>query len=295
VSRNGGKSFKLSDAGLEMKCVPATSLKRIWYVHPGHAEEPGVVWAGGEPAALFRSHDWGQNWAEVASLTAHPTRSLWSEAMGGLSVHSIQSPAKGHVVAAISVGGTYRSQDGGTQWEPFNGNVRADFLPNTKRFPEVGQCVHKLLAHPAQPDTLYQQNHCGVYRAKMGAAKWIDISRGLPTRFGFGLALPAVEKDTLFTVPMQAAEFRCNPKGQFRVACSRNGGKNWEFLTNGLPQKHAHLTVLRDGISADALDPAGVYVGTTTGTIFYSRDSGERWRVLAEYLPPIYSVTTCVE
>ena len=95
---------------------------------------------------------------------------------------------------------------------------------------------------------LYQQNHCGVYRARMDASKWTDVSGGLPTRFGFGLALPAAEKETLFTVPMQSAEFRCNPKGQFRVARSRNGGKSWDFLTNGLPQKHAHLTVLRDGI-----------------------------------------------
>jgi len=255
----------------------------------------GCCVAGGEPAALFRSYNWGRNWTEVASLTAHPTRSLWSEAMGSISLHSIQCPAKGRLLAAISVGGTYRSNDSGAQWEPFNGNVRADFLPELKRFPEVGQCVHKLLAHHAEPQMLYQQNHCGVYRAKMDASKWTDISRGLPTRFGFGLALPAAEKQTLFTVPMESSEFRCNPKGQFRVACSRNGGISWEFLTKGLPQKHAHLTVFRDGICADSLDPAGVYVGTETGTVFHSRDSGERWQVLAEYLPPIYSVTAGVE
>ena len=291
ASRNGGKTWKLSEAGLEMKCLPETSLKRIWNIQPGHPEEPGVVWAGGEPGVLFRSEDWGRNWTEVVSLTAHPTRSLWSLAMGSLSLHSIQCPAKGRVVAALSVGGTYRSNDGGQSWEPWNQNVRADFLPETKRYPEVGQCVHKLLAHPAEPRMLFQQNHCGVYRARIDAAKWTDVSRGLPTRFGFGLALPAAEKETLFTVPMESAQFRCNPDGKFRVACSRNGGKSWELLTNGLPQKDAHLTVFRDGICADALDPAGVYVGTETGMVFSSRDSGRKWSVLAQHLPAIYSVT----
>ena len=175
----------------------------------------------------------------------------------------------------------------------FNGNVRADFQP--KKNLEVGQCVHKLLIHPADPKMLYQQNHCGVYRARWNAAKWTDVSRGLPTRFGFALALPAAEKQTLFTVPIESAEFRCNPEGKFRVACSRNGGKSWEFLTNGLPQRNAHLTVFRDAMSADALSPAGVYVGTETGTLFYSRDSGRKWQVLAEYLPPIYSVSAYTE
>jgi hypothetical protein len=294
-SQNGGKTWKLSEAGLGITCIPDTTLTRIWYIEPGHPEEPGVVWMGAEPGALFRSDDWGQSWNEVASLTAHPTRSQWTPAFGSLSLHSIQCPAKGRIIAGISVGGAYRSDDGGANWEPFNGNVRADFLPESKKFPEVGQCVHKLLAHPAEPEMLYQQNHCGVYRARWDAPKWTDITRGLPTRFGFALALPASERQTLFTVPIESSYFRCNPKGQFRVARSRDGGKKWELLGKGLPQKHAHLTVFRDAMCADSLAPAGVYVGTETGTLYYSRDSGDTWQVLAEHLPPIYSVTANVQ
>jgi photosystem II stability/assembly factor-like uncharacterized protein len=293
-SQNNGRTWELSEAGLGMKSVPDATLTRIWYIHPGHPEEPGVVWVGAEPGALFRSGDWGENWDEVASLTAHPTRPQWSTAFGSLSVHSIQCPTKDGIVAGISVGGTYRSRDGGASWEPFNGSVRADFLPENKKFPEVGQCVHKLLAHPAEPEMLYQQNHCGVYCARWDTSRWRDISRGLPTRFGFCLALPAAERHTLFTVPMESSYFRCNPKGQFRVACSRDGGKTWQLLGRGLPQKDAHLTVFRDAMCADCLTPAGVYIGTETGTVFYSRDSGETWQLLAEHLPPIYSVTASV-
>jgi len=292
-STDRGKTWRVSENGLEVKSLPETSLQRIWYIQPGHVENRSTVWAGGEPGLIFRSDDWGQTWREVISLINHSTRSQWSPAMGSLSIHSIQCPAKGTIIAGISVGGAFRSYDDGETWQPFNGNVRADFQP--KKNLEVGQCVHKLLIHPADPKMLYQQNHCGVYRARWNAAKWTDVSRGLPTRFGFALALPAAEKQTLFTVPIESAEFRCNPEGKFRVACSRNGGKSWEFLTNGLPQRNAHLTVFRDAMSADALSPAGVYVGTETGTLFYSRDSGRKWQVLAEYLPPIYSVSAYTE
>lgn len=295
VSRDAGKTWALPEREPAMRSVPEASLTRIWFVQPGHADQPGAVWAGGEPGALFRSNDWGRSWDEVPSLTAHRTRAQWTPAMGSLSLHSIQCPTKRRILAAVSVGGAYRSEDGGASWQPFNGNVRADFLPESNKFPEVGQCVHKLLVHPADPDMVYQQNHCGVYRARSNAAKWTDITRGLPTRFGFALALPASERDTLFTVPIESADFRCNPEGRFRVACSRNGGKTWQLLAKGLPQRNAHLGVFRDGMYADPLSPAGVYVGTTGGTLFYSRDSGKKWNVLADYLPPIYSITGAVQ
>ena len=139
----------------------------------------------------------------------------------------------------------------------------------------MGQCVHKLLAHPRNPEALYQQNHCGIYRARFDAKKWTDISRGLPSRFGFGLAVPAAEPDTLFTVPIEGAEYRCAPEGKFRVARSRDGGKTWKLLSRGLPQRNAHLLVLREGMAADALSPAGVYVGTTNGQVFHTADAGE--------------------
>jgi photosystem II stability/assembly factor-like uncharacterized protein len=288
-STNGGKTWKLSEKGLELKCVPNESLKRVWNICPGAADEPGVVYAGGDPGALFRSRDWGKNWEEVTSLTAHPTRDKWTPGAGGMCLHSIQCLGNGRMIVAISAAGAFRTSDGGVTWSPFNGNVRCDFRPD--KFPEVGQCVHKLLAHPNHPESLYQQNHCGIYRAKLNAERWTDISRGVPTRFGFGLAVPAAEPQTLFTVPMESAEYRANPDGKFRIARSRDGGKNWQLLTRGLPQRNAHLLVLREAVTSDAMDPAGVYVGTTCGQVFYTRDSGNNWQILADNLPAVYSLS----
>jgi hypothetical protein len=289
ASTNGGKTWKLSEKGLELKSVRKQSLKRIWQIRPGAADEPGVVYAGADPGALFHSGDWGRTWEEVRSLNQHSTRKKWVPGAGGMCLHSIQCLGQGRMVIAISAAGAFRTLDGAKTWTPFNGNVRADFLP--KKYPKVGQCVHKLLAHPNDPESLYQQNHCGIYRAKLTADRWTDISRGLPTRFGFGLAVPAGEPNTLFTVPIESSEYRCNLDGKFRVARSRDGGKNWKLLTRGLPQHDAHLLVLREAMTSDNLEPAGVYVGTTSGQVFFTRDGGENWQILADNLPSVYSLS----
>lgn len=290
ASADGGKTWELSDKGLKMKSVPETSLKRVWHIEPGAADDPGAVYAGGDPGALFKSGDWGRTWEEVPSMTAHETRPKWNPGAGGMCLHSIQCLGGGRIIIAISAAGAFVTNDNGATWTPFNQGVRADFMPN--KFPEVGQCVHKLLAHPRNPQALYQQNHCGIYKTRLGAKKWTDVSKGLPSRFGFGLAVPAGEDDTMFTVPIEGAEYRCTPEGKLRVARSRDGGKTWKLLGKGLPQKNAHLLVLREAISADGADEAGVYVGTTNGQVFYSRDAGDSWDLLAENLPAVISLST---
>ena len=287
-SEDGGKTWHLAEKGLAVRGLDGESLKRVWHLCPDR-DQAGVVWAGGDPGVLFRSSDWGQAWEQVDSLTLHATRPKWMPGAGGMCLHSIQSLGGGKMIVAISAAGAFRSTDSGVTWEPYNQGVRADFQP--EKYPEVGQCVHKLLAHPANPEMLYQQNHCGVYRGKFDGKKWTDCCKGLPTRFGFGLAIPAAEPETMFTVPMESAEYRCNLNGALQVARSRDGGKPWTLLKRGLPQKNAHVTVLREAMTSDPLSPAGVYFGTSGGTVFYTRNAGDKWDVLAENLPPVYSVT----
>ena len=287
-----GKSWQVTEKGMEMKETPDATLKRLWHIAPGAEDEPRALYLGGEPGVLFRSGDNGANWEMVPGLSNHPTRAKWTPGAGGMMVHSIQCLGKGRLIVGISAAGAFRSNDGGKTWEPYNGNVLADFQPD--KFPEVGQCVHKLKAHPQNPEALYQQNHCGIYRADFTGKEWTDISGGLPTRFGFALAVPAAEKQTLFTIPIDSSEKRFVPQGKLRVARSRNGGKTWKLLTKGLPQSNAHVLVLREAMTSDDRDPAGVYFGTSTGTLFYSRDAGDSWRVLAEHLPPIYGVSAAL-
>ena len=284
-SENGGRTWQLSENGL--------NVKRIWHIAPGAADEPGVIWLGADPGALFRSADNGSTWEPVEGLNQHPTRAKWMEGAGGMMVHSIQPLGKGRVIVGISAAGAFRTSDAGRTWQPFNGNVLADFQP--AKYPEVGQCVHKLKAHPKHRDALYQQNHCGVYRSRFTAEKWQDISKGLPTRFGFALAVPAAEEKTLFTIPIISGEERYVPEGRLRVARSRDNGKTWELLTKGLPQKNAWDLVLREAMTSDECDPAGVYFGTSTGSLFQTRDAGDSWQLMAGHLPPVYSTSIAVQ
>ena len=271
------------------------TVSRMWHVEPGHASRPLTLWAGADPGALFRSDDGGRTWSDVPGINDHPTRDQWQPGAGGLMVHTIvQDPTNAdRLFVAISAAGVFRSEDGGQTWTPKNQGVRADFLPET--YPEVGQCCHHLVMSPEDPNVLYQQNHCGVYRSADGGDTWQDIGSGrLPATFGFPMAIHPRDGRTVYIVPMHSDEYRYTPEGKFRVYRTRDGGQNWLGLTNGLPQENAFLNVFREALATDSLDPAGVYVGTGSGQLFHSPDEGDHWSILADTLPPIYSVGTAV-
>lgn len=270
------------------------TVERVWHVQPGNISQPGVVYAGADPGALFRSEDDGLTWQNISGLTDHPTREQWQAGAGGMMVHTIiQDPNDDQrMFVAISAAGVFRTEDGGQSWSPKNEGTRADFLP--EKYPEVGQCCHHLVMSPEDSNVLYQQNHCGVYRSRNGGESWDDIAAGLPAHFGFPMAIHPRDGLTVFVVPQRSDEFRYTPQGKFRVYRTRDGGDSWQALTSGLPQENAYMNVFREGLATDRLDPAGVYVGTGTGELFYSVDEGDNWQTLSETLPPIYSVGVAV-
>lgn len=290
VSDDQGKTWQKSSAGLEFGSERNLKLNRIWHVTPDRDARPQTLWCGVDPGALFRSDDAGRNWYEVRSLTEHPTRSKWQPGGGGLMVHTIVlHPQKTErLYVGISAAGCFRSEDDGRSWQALNSGVRADFLPD--KFPEVGQCVHRMAMNPHQPEVLYQQNHCGTYRSQNSAEQWEDISEGLPSRFGFPIVVHPHEPATLYVVPAQADEVRVTPGGRFRVFRSKNGGRSWQALTRGLPQQNAWLLVLRHAATADTCQSAGIYLGTTTGEIFYSTNSGDSWQLMPFHFPPVLSL-----
>ncbi len=272
----------------------ARGLEAIWSLTPGAAAEPGLLYAGIEPAGLFLSRDRGESWEGVASLNEHPTNTTWQPAGGGLALHSILIDPRDpdRLYCALSAGGVYRSDDGGRSWTALNEGVRADFLP--QQYPEAGQCVHKLLLHPLRPDRLYQQNHCGTYRSDDRGEQWTEITAGLPSDFGYALALDPADPDTLFVIPQESSHMRASVDGRLRVYRSRDAGANWEPLERGLPQAHAYVQILREGMATDTLGPCGIYFGTTSGHLFASNDGGDSWTMIAGFLPKILSVTAMV-
>jgi hypothetical protein len=270
------------------------SLAQVWQIMPGRAEEPDVVWAGVEPAALFRSEDGGESWAPVQGLLEHEHRSRWMPGGGGLCLHTIVlDPANPERMAiAISTAGFYRTDDGGATWQPRNAGVRAVFLPD--KYPQFGQCVHKVTHHQSRPERLFLQNHWGLYRSDDWGDSWHDIANGVPSDFGFAIQAHPHDPDTVYIIPIQSDEFRVVPGAQLRVYRTQDAGATWGALDDGLPQEHAFESVLRDGLAVDTHRRAGVYFGTRSGKLYGSNDDGETWKTLADALPPICCVKTAV-
>jgi len=270
------------------------AVANIWQLRPGRESEPDTVYCGVEPAALFESRDAGESWSPVEGLLNHEHRAKWQPGGGGLCLHTVVvDPAEPRRMGvAISTGGFYRTDDGGASWQARNQGVRAQFLPD--KYPEFGQCVHKVVNHPARPERLFLQNHWGLYRSDDWGDSWTDIANGVPSDFGFAMEVHPHDPDTVYIVPLESDQFRIVPEARLRVYRTRDAGASWHALENGLPQEGAYEVVLRDSLASDGGDPAGIYFGTRGGKLFGSADAGESWREIAGALPPIVCVKAAV-
>ncbi len=264
-------------------------FKRIWHLEAS-PQDPEVVYAGAEDAALFRSDDGGTTWHELAGLRGHGTGPLWQPGAGGMCLHTIlldpNDPTRLYV--AISAAGAFRSDDHGKSWKPINRGLRSQYIPDPEA--ETGHCVHRIAMHPARPHILYMQKHWDVMRSDDAGDHWHEVSGNLPTDFGFPIAVHAHDPDTVYVVPIKSDSEHFPPEGKLRVYRSRKGGDQWEALTKGLPQEHCYVNVLRDAMAVDNLDQCGVYFGTTGGQIYCSPDEGDNWLAIASHLPPVLSV-----
>ncbi|GAA3775020.1 WD40/YVTN/BNR-like repeat-containing protein [Micromonospora maritima] len=264
-------------------------FKRIWHLEPSR-HDPDTVYAGGEDAALYLSTDGGQKWSELTALRQHPTGPGWQPGAGGMCLHTILlDPAdRDRIYVAISAAGAFRSDDGGASWLPINKGLRSGEIPDGDA--EVGHCVHRLAQHPSRPDTLFMQKHWDVMRTDDAGASWREVSGDLPTDFGFPIAVHAHEPETIYVVPITSDSLHYPPEGKLRVYRSRTGGEHWEPLTEGLPQSHCYVNVLRDAMAVDTLDPCGIYFGTTGGQVYHSADAGDTWAPIVRDLPAVLSV-----
>ena len=277
--------------GVELPAGGDAALERIWVIVAG---EGGRLYAGGDPGVLFVSDDAGATWELQRPFWEQPTRPDWQPGGGGLCLHSIV-PWPGdpdRLALAISAVGMWLTDDGGATWRHGNEGIVANYMPDDA--PEGGfdLCVHDVHRSPARPERLFMQFHGGVYRSDDAGESWTAIGDGLPSDFGFPLAVDPADPDSAFVIPLSADTDRVTPDGRVRVYETRDAGETWTPRGEGLPAEHAYLTVLRQ-----AFDRTGqgegleLYFGATSGDVFGTGDAGATWFDAATRLPPVLSVS----
>ena len=299
-SDDGGQTWEAVGNEFKYEGVPGThkwydgtqhpwEFKRVWHLEPS-LTDPDTVYAGAEDAALFKTVDGGRTWQEMPGLRG-VKGDLWQPGAGGMCVHTIVLDPKNQdrLFVAISAAGVFRTDDSGKTWKPVNQGLKSPWeLPDPAA--EVGHCVHRIALHPSDPNTLFMQKHWDVMRSDNAGDSWSEVSGDLPSDFGFPIQVHAHEPQTVYVVPIKSDSEHFPPDGKLRVYRSRSGGNDWEPLTKGLPQKDCYVNVLRDSMAVDALDPCGVYFGTTGGQVYMSAENGDFWSPIVRDLPAVLSV-----
>ena len=302
-SRDRGKRWE------EAKAPPAfakaadgkgESVSHVFWLTPGPAGEKDRWYAGTSPAGLFVSDDAGRHWAGIEGFNGHPDRRKWigppeDAPPDGNTLHSLNVDPfdPDHFYIGLSAGGVFETRDRGATWTPLNAGCAAGFLPDPDA--AYGHDPHCVRVHPTARDVVYQQNHCGIYRLDRAKARWTRIGENMPKDvgdIGFPLVLHPRDARTAWVFPMDGTTVwpRVPIGGKPAAYVTRDAGKSWRRQDRGLPSAHGWFTVKRQAMTCDALDPLGLYFGTTGGEVWCSFDEGESWQCVCLHLPEIYSV-----
>jgi hypothetical protein len=307
-STNGGRTWKEASQPPAFTKAPegkaGRSVKHTFWLTPAHDNEPNVWYAGTSPQGLFRSTDGGDTWQGLPGLNDSAEYAQWfgSEQDGtpdGPKLHSLIVDPRDpkHLYFGMSGGGVHESLDRGESWKPLLGGLEVveGFDASTPSFHDP----HCIRMCPTNPDRLYQQNHCGIYRIDRPSSTWTRIGRSMPTRIGdigFPMVVHPRNADTAWVFPMDGSTVwpRVSPEGKPAAYVTRNGGKSWQRQDSGFPKTQAWWTVKRQAMTADTHDSVGLYLGNTSGEVWMSRDEGKRWSCIARHLPEIYAVEAVV-
>ncbi len=303
-STDRGKTWKEAAAPPAFRKAPegeqGRSVGHVFWLTPCHANEPNVWYAGTSPQGLFRSEDGGATWKPFSSINDDPQYMDWMGSVqdgtpDGPKLHSIIVDPRDpkHLYFGMSGGGVHESTDGGRTFVPLiKGMETVDGFDASVVTYHDPHCMRQC---PSNPDRLYQQNHCGIYRIDRPSDEWVRIGKNMPKKVGdvgFPMVVHPRNADIAWVFPMDGGTVwpRVSPGGKPAAYVTRNGGNSWTRQDKGFPRSNAWWTVKRQAMTNDRHEAVGLYVGTTQGEIWASRNEGATWTCIARHLPEIYSV-----
>jgi hypothetical protein len=268
------------------------SLKLIWALAAGGADQPGLIWCGTMPGGLFKSENNGESWELNRPLWDHPKREEWGpNGAEWPGIHSVCVDPRDsrHVSIGVSTGGVWITRDTGKSWSQTGGGMRAEYFPPEQQGDPNVQDVHCLVQCAENPEMFWVQHHNGIFKSTDGAASWSEIKDVKPSVFGFAVAVHPKDPNTAWFVPSTKDEKRCPTDGRVVVNRTRDGGRTFETLRRGLPQEYAYDLVYRHGLEVDESGNRLAF-GSTTGSVWISDDEGDSWQTVSSNLPPVYAV-----
>ena len=288
-----GETWEQSSEGLAYEAEGEKKMSKVSNL----AARNGRLLAGVEMPGIFESTDGGVTWSKLSTLEGQPGSEAWDDPANqppghlGISALMFDPEDDDRFWAIVQGMGLFETTDNAKTWTPRNKGLRADW---PREYEDVGFCVHKIVRSPVDGDRMYQQNHVGMHRSDDAGQTWTEITKGLPTEFGFAAATHPHDKETFYVIPLDPGHGRTMPDGQAAVWRTQDAGESWQAMRTGLPQQDAFVGVLREGMAIDTHESPGVYFGTSTGQVFASADAGESWSEIASYLPAISSVEVAI-
>lgn len=297
VSDDYGETWRQIAHGPRYAPETGFALNRIWQLASAGERAPDTLYAGAEEAGLFVSRDRGETWTELDALTKHPTRPNWFGGAGGMGLHTIVVDPRdeNRIWVAMSAVGVFRSDDGGQSWKTCNKGLNR--AATGQQDDSIGFCVHKMVMDPSDPDTLYMQEHSGVFISHDGGDSWQVYEEGLTMHADdrpFGFPIAVAPNGDQFLIPLESSEKRTMRDGQLLVWSRRRGEPSWRPIGDAMPDEQRHVSVLRDAMAVDSFEPYGLYFGTSSGEVFCSLDRGVTWQRLPGQLSRILTVKVWV-
>jgi hypothetical protein len=292
-SRDGGETWQeLPAPAFPKSDADGPSVSYLFCLEAGGADQPGWLWCGTIPGALFLSTDHGESWTLNQALWDLPERKDWMGGgfdQAGVASICVDPRNSARITVGVSTGGVWSSDDGGARWHAASEGMHAEYFPPPRNHAPEVQDIHRLVQCAAAPDTMWVQHHNGVFRSTDRARSWQEITAIRPAKFGFAVAVHPRDPETAWFVPGVKDECRVPVDARLVVARTRDGARSFDVLTEGLPQTHAYDLIYRHAL---AVDDTGrrLAMGSTTGHLWLSENGGDTWSLVAGHLPPISCV-----